>query len=403
MVRVNTLLLVYAGFLYHIKIVSSIVLDLNDIVNSGLKIHEDSQDGIVTTKIYSTPEKKITKILNGKALVWMALPGEYVKCINIFIFQWSGKELINIEIENPRKTYNAYFFMHRGYYKLIDRGGFENFFLQYSNFVSKISEKIVKSRSLKRKFPFEIDGREEPTKKKIQSQLSGTTIHSEQEQIDNKKQLEPETITVEIGSDDEEIDESNVSKPKETQTDFPTKESSIQTDIQQTQDIETQTLVPTGSTETQTDIQQTQDIETQTLVPTGSTETQTDIQQTQDIGIQTKLRTKYPKKKTTKTSSVETQTEIIMPMDDQFVDDVEDGEIIEVLIGSDGEYVENYDWEDEYNSDIQFEISSDSDMDVDESTDSQVIHSDAITQTDTDIDKKTRSSLPLKKRPYKQD
>uniref|UniRef100_A0A3B0N6X9 Tash1-like protein, putative n=1 Tax=Theileria annulata TaxID=5874 RepID=A0A3B0N6X9_THEAN len=380
MVRVNTLLLVYAGFLYHIRIVSSIVLDLNDIVNSGLKMHEDSHDGIITTKIYSTQEKKITKIHNGKALVWMALPGEYVKCVNIFIFQWSGKQLINIEIEKPRKTYNAYFFMHRGYYKLIDRGGFENFFLQYSNFVSKISKKIVKSRSLKRKFPFEIDGREEPTKKKIQSQLSGTTIHSEQEQIDNRKQLEPETITVELGSDDEEIDEYNLSEPKETQTDFPTKESSIQTDIQQTQDIETQTEIPTGSTETQTD-----------------------IQQTQDIGIQTKLRTKYPKKKTTKTSSVETQTEIIVPMDDQFVDDVEDGEIIEVLIGSDGEYVENYDWEDDYSSDIQFEISSDSDMDVDESTDSHVIQSDAITQTDTDIDKKTRSSLPLKKRPYKQD
>ncbi|XP_954169.1 Tash1-or TashAT-like protein, putative [Theileria annulata] len=149
MVRVNTLLLVYAGFLYHIKIVSSIVLDLNDIVNSGLKIHEDSQDGIVTTKIYSTPEKKITKILNGKALVWMALPGEYVKCINIFMFKRCKKVLCTIEIENPRKTDIFYLHKYYSHYNYISKEEYYENFERFSYKQPKPKKKLGRPRKQK--------------------------------------------------------------------------------------------------------------------------------------------------------------------------------------------------------------------------------------------------------------
>uniref|UniRef100_A0A3B0MQV1 Tash1-or TashAT-like protein, putative n=1 Tax=Theileria annulata TaxID=5874 RepID=A0A3B0MQV1_THEAN len=169
MVRVNTLLLVYAGFLYHIKIVSSIVLDLNDIVNSGLKMHEDSHDGIITTKIYSTQEKKITKIHNGKALVWMALPGEYVKCVNIFMFKRCKKVLCTIEIENPIKTDIFYLHKYYSHYNYISKEEYYDNFEIFSYKQPKPKRKLGRPRKLKPKIEtdhFEVHKQEKVSKPK---------------------------------------------------------------------------------------------------------------------------------------------------------------------------------------------------------------------------------------------
>ncbi|XP_954174.1 Tash1-like protein, putative [Theileria annulata] len=226
MVRVNTLLLVYAGFLYHIKIVSSIVLDLNDIVNSGLKIHEDSQDGIVTTKIYSTPEKKITKILNGKALVWMALPGEYVKCVNIFMFESNNDVFLSFDVHNP--IINKTFYLHKYYnhYKFVRQ-------ITFANKIKKL-RKRSKRMLRKRKLEDDVDENEsqlehistgglissedefdqDNIKLQISSdeeQLDPETIHFEISS-DDEPEIEPETITVEIESDDDEREE-ELTKP----------------------------------------------------------------------------------------------------------------------------------------------------------------------------------------------
>uniref|UniRef100_A0A3B0N4G2 Tash1-like protein, putative n=1 Tax=Theileria annulata TaxID=5874 RepID=A0A3B0N4G2_THEAN len=228
MVRVNTLLLVYAGFLYHIRIVSSIVLDLNDIVNSGLKIHEDSHDGIITTKIYSTQEKKITKIHNGKALVWMALPGEYVKCVTYIMFESNNDVFLSFDVHNP--IINKTFYLHKYYnhYKFVRQ-------ITFANKIKKL-RKRSKRMFRKRKLEDDVDENEsqlehistgdlissedefDPDNIKLQissdeEQLDPETIHFEiSSDEDEPEEIDPETIPVEIESDEEEICEEELTK-----------------------------------------------------------------------------------------------------------------------------------------------------------------------------------------------
>ncbi|EAN33842.1 TpHN family protein [Theileria parva strain Muguga] len=457
--------IIFTLFLYQIKIASSEILYLDNIVGSGFNIIKIIENRITRTMIYSTPDRQITQVRQGRKLIWMGYPGESIKCLTIFSFESSSKILITIEIENPAYDSLKFIYMHRNYFRYVTKAYFEtNFAMQAKPLKSPTSKPIPgklpiprlkkpekrkadaeKSKEAKKKIVGHPSETKTEAERQTQTELYTTTS---QQTTQPQKQSEPEIIQVEVGSDDEGTDDFLVVStsqkvdlysetvdtttgtaihPKEqqvkiltqiryTQTDtHESEDTETQTDTQQSKDTETQTviltdstetqtLIPTDSTDTQTDTHESKETETQTVIPTDSTETQTDTHETEDIGIQTKLRTRYPKKQhAVKTNSVQTQTEMVVPIGGEFDDEDSEGEIIPVLIGSDGEYEELPMFPGEEESDIEFQISSDSDMDIDESTDDHIIQSDAITQTDKQNDNRDPSTLPIKKRPYKPD
>ncbi|XP_954166.1 Tash1-like protein, putative [Theileria annulata] len=205
MVRFNTLCIFYGLVIYYIRIVSSNVLDLNNLDNPKFYTMRIVEQGVTKIMILSTPENKITEIRRGRLLIWSLDPGEYVKCVTVFIFHWSGKVLINFEIENPRRTDMYYLHKYYSHFKYISKREFEE---EYRTLL--LIEKELESEIRKHKSIGETDLGFKPTKLR---RLIGKIKHSEEPtkhtqptelETTEPEDLDPETIHFEVSSDDEE-------------------------------------------------------------------------------------------------------------------------------------------------------------------------------------------------------
>uniref|UniRef100_A0A3B0MFI4 Tash(AT)-like protein, putative n=1 Tax=Theileria annulata TaxID=5874 RepID=A0A3B0MFI4_THEAN len=125
MVRFNTLCIFYGLVIYYIRIVSSILLDLENVNISKFYTMRIVERGVTKIMILSTPENKITEVYNGIFFVWSPDPGEYVKCVTIYEFRYTKRVIMSIEIENPRKTDMYYLSKYRWNYKYISKEDFE--------------------------------------------------------------------------------------------------------------------------------------------------------------------------------------------------------------------------------------------------------------------------------------
>ncbi|XP_954170.1 Tash1-like protein, putative [Theileria annulata] len=378
MVRVNTLLLVYAGFLYHIKIVSSIVLDLDNEDISRFYTMKIVEQGVTKVMILSTPENKITEIRKGKSLIWMADPDEYVKCFTRISSRWYSEELSTIEIENPKKTKMFYLRKHYfSHFYYISKKDFEQRFLTLTKYCKQLEymdNEVVKGKrkiprlniKRKRKFPFEKDGIEKTTKKEAETQTEDKELESIHFEVssDDEPEIEPETIPVEVDSDDDEV---------------PLDLSQYYTEpIEQTEHTSTGDLLSSHDEE-------------------------------QPIDLTIKHKSKAPESVVEPTEPETITVDLLSSHDEEHEDsDLSD---IELQISSDDESHEDHTHQDliilgsEPSEESHTEDNNSSTIVRTESTKPQpdISTEDTHTQTDTDIDKKTRSSLPLKKRPYKQD
>uniref|UniRef100_A0A3B0MXH9 Tash1-like protein, putative n=1 Tax=Theileria annulata TaxID=5874 RepID=A0A3B0MXH9_THEAN len=384
MVRVNTLLLVYAGFLYHIKIVSSIVLDLDNEDISRFYTMKIVEQGVTKVMILSTPENKITEIRKGKSLIWMADPDEYVKCFTRISSRWYSEELSTIEIENPQKTKMFYLRKHYfSHFYYISKKDFEQRFLTLTKYCKQLEymdDEVVKGKrkiprlniNRKRKFPFEKGGIEKTTKKEAETQTEDKeleSIHFEVSSDDEPEELDPETIPVEVESDDEEPLDLSQYYTKHTKSEAE--------HIEHTEPTSTGDLLSSHDDELEDE----------------------------PIDLTIKHKSKVPE------SHEQTEPETItvgsLSSDD---DEDKDSDLsdIELQISSDDEDHTHQDviiLGSEPSEESHKEDNNSSTIVRTESTKPQpdISTEDTHTQTDTDIDKKTRSSLPLKKRPYKQD
>uniref|UniRef100_A0A3B0MUJ7 Tash1-like protein, putative n=1 Tax=Theileria annulata TaxID=5874 RepID=A0A3B0MUJ7_THEAN len=259
MVRFNTLCIFYALVIYYVRIVSCNVLDLNNLDNPKFYTIKIVEQGVTKIMILSTPENKITEIHRGRLLIWSPDPGEYVKCVTVFIFHWSGKVLINFEIENPRKTDMYYLHKYYSHFKYINKREFENEYRSLLLIEKELESEIRKHKSIGetdlgfkpkklRRLIEKIKDSEEPIKHTQPTELETTepedldpeTIHFEvssdeeptQQTETPTQELDPETITVEISSDEEELElpkpldlsikhKSKITEPEELETTEP--------------------------------------------------------------------------------------------------------------------------------------------------------------------------------------
>ncbi|XP_954172.1 Tash1-like protein, putative [Theileria annulata] len=253
MVRVNTLILFYTIIIYCIKIVSSIVLDLDNLDNSIIEIVKTTEEGIITTKIYSIPENKITELREGFIIVWMQDDCEYIKSITHYEFLSTKRKLMSIELYSPFEDNMIYLYKLGKHYAYTTRNKFEEIFKKnleisekktrkrkpksYTDYKRRKSKKkrITKPEDLEPEMEFEISSDEstQQTEKKseehtepemdfeisseeskpIESETtkqpehtSETTKQTEQTETTDERELQPETIPVEVESDDEHED-----------------------------------------------------------------------------------------------------------------------------------------------------------------------------------------------------
>ncbi|EAN33856.1 TpHN family protein [Theileria parva strain Muguga] len=359
-------------FLYHIKIVFSNLLDLDNIAGSGYNIVQTSERGITKLMIFSTQEKKITVIYNKEKLIWKGHPGEYTKCFTIYKFEMSNIGLASLEILNPEFENIKYFRSHNLIYKPINQETFEaqlEELTKYSNEFSTtgprpsgqkppiLSERIpghprpgkVPATRKKRKPTSSYNYGKRRKRGLIKEAQTETDSSKAAEQIKTKPidsgNLEPEHVSVALSSDDD---------------DEPTKEQTSQL-------------------------------------------------------IRQKLREKIQKK--------QLKAEVFEKLKKKIKDKSQETKTVSETETDSSTKPKSKPLEPEI---IESQSSSDSDMDVDESTGPQVIQSDATTQTDThesqnsetqtviqtsstETQTKTQnddrgpSTLPIKKRPYKPD
>ncbi|EAN33846.1 TpHN family protein [Theileria parva strain Muguga] len=206
MVKLNILCLLVILILYHIKIVSSIVFDIKNISNSKVEVVRTVENGMTKTVIYSTPERKITEVRDGYKIIWMADPGEYLKCLNYYEFLWKKNILISVESNNPSKDMSFFYKRGENYPRIAGVNfvvKFEKNLYHSTKTPKKRKDDTKKGETDKKpkKRKAETDDTGEP-EKKIRSQPNETTEPQQQ------PPLVPETIHFEISdSEDETIDQ----------------------------------------------------------------------------------------------------------------------------------------------------------------------------------------------------
>ncbi|EAN33849.1 TpHN family protein [Theileria parva strain Muguga] len=161
MVRLNILLLLYAGFLYHIKSVYSVLLDLNNLSHSGLQVVKTVERDISKTMIYSTQERKITGICKGSKLIWMGYRGEYVRCVTRILSKWCNSTLIIIQINNAVKDDTYYIHIDPSNYVYISKEEFD----EVLDVISKFSQWMYEKYSKRPKKPEKRKGDTDDTEK----------------------------------------------------------------------------------------------------------------------------------------------------------------------------------------------------------------------------------------------
>ncbi|EAN33843.1 TpHN family protein [Theileria parva strain Muguga] len=210
MVRVNILYMSFVLIVCRIKIVSSIVLDINDIVNSGLKVFQRVKNGIITTKVFSRPGMPITQILKGSRPIWNGYPGESVRSLTFITSEWSSETVLSIEVDNPVKEPTLYLHTFYNHYKYIT-------IQSYNQKIKQILKGPRICFKKRKKDKGETDDTGEP-EKKIRRQPNETTEPPPQQP------LVPETIHFEISdSEEEEPTTTSAQQCQEDQTPEPTK------------------------------------------------------------------------------------------------------------------------------------------------------------------------------------
>ncbi|XP_954168.1 Tash(AT)-like protein, putative [Theileria annulata] len=253
MVSLKNPCIVFTVIVYYIKAVSSLILDLSNLSNSVLEVQSTVEDGIVITKIYSTPEKKITEIYQGFIEIWIGYPGESAKCVTYIKFKRPIRAILKIEVDNPVLNSNYYLFKKYSNYKYISKDEFEKKYEEIKDLCKSIDVSIDndKPKRLRKHKPKikDTDYKTRKSKKKsiAQEKLDPEETDTADEIPSDKDDDEPEDLTEEqrqkIKDQVLEKIDFEVSSDEDIDVDGPT-HSHIQSDaITQT---ETQSYERTG-------------------------------------------------------------------------------------------------------------------------------------------------------------
>uniref|UniRef100_A0A3B0MK48 Tash(AT)-like protein, putative n=1 Tax=Theileria annulata TaxID=5874 RepID=A0A3B0MK48_THEAN len=227
MVRFNTLCIFYGLVIYYIRIVSSILLDLENVNISKFYTMRIVERGVTKIMILSTPENKITEVYNGIFFVWSPDPGEYVKCVTIYEFRYTKRVIMSIEIENPRKTDMYYLSKYRWNYKYISKEDFEKEYQSMLLIEKELEYGIQKQKhesgTEKVFIPKRKRGRPRKHKPKIKdtdykTRKSKKQSIAQEETTQQLEKLDPE-VTTTTKEESEESKEPTQTPTKESKTD----------------------------------------------------------------------------------------------------------------------------------------------------------------------------------------
>ncbi|EAN33845.1 TpHN family protein [Theileria parva strain Muguga] len=186
-----------------ISFVFSEILNIKNLTDSGFYTIIIIEDGITKTMIYSTPQKIITEVRQGKRVLWTALPGESVKCLTIYTLDWASIRVMTIEINNPVKDGMYYFNRRYSNYVYATKEMFDFEYAEMARVAKYMHEKYSKSSD---KVP--IPEQKQPKKRKAETDDTGEPekkIPSQPAQPQPQpQQLEPEVVQVEMESEEDE-------------------------------------------------------------------------------------------------------------------------------------------------------------------------------------------------------
>ncbi|EAN33848.1 TpHN family protein [Theileria parva strain Muguga] len=209
MVRLNILLLLYAGFLYHIKSVYSNTLNIQIIADSGFFTIKVYENGITKIMVFSTADKPITEVRQGPKSIWDSLPGESIKCLTYYQFKGSNRKLMTIEINNPVKDEMYYLHIHNYNYVYATKEMFEFEYTEMARVAKYMHEKYSKSSD---KVP--IPKQKQPKKRKADTDDTGG---SKKKTPAVSEKIEPDIVQVEVESEEDESTDTASEGPIEDQ------------------------------------------------------------------------------------------------------------------------------------------------------------------------------------------
>ncbi|EAN33850.1 Tash protein PEST motif family protein [Theileria parva strain Muguga] len=203
--------LIFALIFYHIKIVSSALLNINNIDNSKFKVVKIVDGFVIKVMIYPTADNPINEVCKNSKIIWEVHPGEKIKCVTHITSKLCDAQLMVIDVENPEKKYTIYFRKYYLHFRVINENTFDKMLKKIvRSSVRKIRKhgdpNIDKDKNRrKRKLKDEVDHKARKIKKR---EITEKSDPIEATQSTTSQPLEPVTTQVVISSDEDESTDS---------------------------------------------------------------------------------------------------------------------------------------------------------------------------------------------------